>query len=67
MKYVLTNKQKVDGLIKTLKADKYDLWRALIRSFRGGKGADINSEKREWVGRGLNIMVFYIIAYLRRQ
>ncbi len=47
MEYVLIDRQKADGLIKALKADKYDLWRALIGPFRGGKGADMDSEKGE--------------------
>ncbi len=33
MKYVLTDSQKVDGLTKALRADKYDQWKALIDPF----------------------------------
>ena len=45
MEYVPTDSQLADGLTKALKSDKYGLWRALIGPFRGGKGADMNSEK----------------------
>ncbi len=47
MEYVFTDRQKTDGLIKALKADKYGQWKALIGPFRGDKGADMDSEKED--------------------